>query len=511
MSTVQNLHDNKRIAKNSLLLYFRMILTMLVTLYTSRVVLSTLGVTDFGIYNVVGGIVAMFGFLNGSMSTTTQRYITFELGKGNFNQLNKVFNTCQLILALLSLVIIILAETIGLWFLYNKMQIPAERMDAAFWVFQTSIMATVVMLMSVPYNATIVAHERMSAFAYISILEVSLKLGMVFLLLVFPIDKLILYSFLMLGVQLLIRMIYSFYCNKHFEETKLKLFLDKKLIYEMTNFTGWNLFGNIACIAYTQGVNILLNVFFGPVVNAARGISVQVQNAINQFSTNFQMAINPQITKTYAAGDYSYMHKLIYRSSKFTFLLLLLISLPVMIETQTILNLWLEDVPDYTPIFLRLMILTTIIDAVANPLMIAASSTGKVKRYQSTIGGILLLILPISYVVLKLGGDPQSVFVVHVLICLIAFVVRLFIIRPMINLSINKYICEVLLKCFFVMCASVPIPLIIKNIINDGWGCFIAVCVASIVTISISSFYLGFDKSEKEFVINKLKRIRGYI
>lgn len=496
--------NNKRIARNTLLLYFRMILTMLVTLYTSRVVLNILGITDFGIYNVVGGIVAMFGFLNGSMSTTTQRYITFELGKGNFEQLNKVFNTCQLILGSLSIIIIILAETIGLWFLYNKMQIPADRFNAAFWVFQTSILTTVIMLMSVPYNATIIAHERMSAFAYISILEVSLKLGMVFLLLAFSIDKLILYTFLMLGVQLSIRIIYSIYCSKNFKETKFKLVLDKNLIKEMTSFTSWNLFGNIACIAYTQGINILLNMFFGPVVNAARGISVQVQNAINQFSSNFQMAINPQITKTYATGDYTYMHKLIYRSSKFTFLLLLLISLPVMIETQTILNIWLKKVPDYSSIFLRLMILTTIIDAVANPLMIAASSTGKVKLYQSVIGGILLLILPISYILLKRGGNPQSVFIVHLFICIIAFMIRLFIVRPMIHLQISSYIKEVLLKCFIVTCVAVPLPIILKYLIHDDFICLLSVCILSIITVSTSTYFWGFDKAEKDFIINKL-------
>lgn len=496
--------NNKRIAKNTILLYFRMIITMLVTLYTSRVVLKTLGVTDFGIYNVVGGIVAMFGFLNGSMSTTTQRYITFELGKGKFEELNKVFNTCQFILGLLSFIIILLAETIGLWFLYNKMQIPTDRINAAFWVFQSSIMATVVMLMSVPYNATIIAHERMSAFAYISILEVSLKLGMVYLLLVFSIDKLILYSFLMLGVQLLIRIIYTVYCRRHFKETKFNLCFDKRLILEMTNFTGWNLFGNVACIAFTQGLNILLNMFFGPVVNAARGISVQVQNAINQFSINFQMALNPQITKSYAAGDYRYMHKLIYRSSKFTFILLLLISLPVMMETQTILNLWLKDVPEYSSIFLRLMILTTIIDAVANPLMIAASATGKVRLYQSSIGGILLLILPISYIVLKLGGNPQSVFIVHIIICVIAFVARLFIIRPLVNLHIYDYLKEALFRCLMVMCGTIPLPIILKYILPDDLLSFLLVCTVCIVMATISSYFVGLDKTEKTFVKNKL-------
>lgn len=499
--------NNKRIAKNTMLLYLRLILTMLVSLYTSRVVLDTLGVVDFGIYNVVGGIVTMFGFLNGSMSTTTQRYITIELGRGNMKQLHKVFNTCQIILGALSVLIIILAETVGLWFLYNKMQIPTDRMEASLWVYQTSVAAAVIMLMSVPYNATIIAHERMSAFAYISILEVGLKLVLVYLLLVFSIDKLKLYSFLMLLVQLLIRLVYNIYCSKHFKETSFKLYWDLGLIREMVNFTGWNLFGNIACIAYTQGINILLNMFFGPVVNAARGISVQVQNAINQISTNFQMALNPQITKLYAVGDYVGMHKLICRSSKFSFLLLLLISLPVMVGTHDVLTIWLKEVPEYSSVFLRLMIVTTFIDSVANPLMVAASSTGKVKLYQSVIGFILLLILPISYVVLKLGGNPQSVFIVHVAVCIVAFVVRLFIVRSMIGLRIGYYAKEALLKCFIVTCIALPLPMTLRYMLPEGIPYFFVICILCIISVSLSIYMFGLDKSEKSVVVRKVKSI----
>lgn len=288
--------NNKRIAKNTLLLYFRMLFTMAVSLYTSRVVLNTLGVEDFGIYNVVGGVVAMFGFLNSAMSSSTQRYITFELGKNDFEQLKKVFNTSVSIHAFISVVILILAETIGLWFLYNKMTIPIERMDAALWVYQGAIASTIVLIMSVPYNATIIAHEKMSAFAYISVLEVVLKLLIVYLLLIGDFDKLKLYAVLMFSIQLIIRLIYGRYCKKHFSETKFQWTKDWKLFKEMLGFAGWNLWGNCAGIAFTQGVNILLNMFFGPAVNAARGIAVQVQNAVNQFSFNFQTALNPHTT-----------------------------------------------------------------------------------------------------------------------------------------------------------------------------------------------------------------------
>lgn len=311
--------NNKRIAKNTLLLYIRMMLTMAVSLYTSRVVLNTLGVEDFGIYNVVGGVVAMFGFLNGAMATTTQRYITFELGRNDFKQLKKIFNISVSIHAFISIIILILAETIGLWFLYNKMTIPVERIDAALWAYQGSIISTIILIMSVPYNALIIAHEKMSTFAYISVLEAVLKLLIVYMLLIGDFDKLKLYALLMCCIQLIIRFIYGNYCKRHFPETKFQLYKDLKLFNNMLAFAGWNLWGNCASITFTQGVNILLNIFFGPIVNAARGITTQVQGAVNQFSWNFQTALNPQITKSYASGDYIYMHKLIFRSSKFTF------------------------------------------------------------------------------------------------------------------------------------------------------------------------------------------------
>lgn len=507
------IQNSKKIAKNTLLLYFRMMFTMAVSLYTSRVVLNTLGVEDFGIYNVVGGVVAMFGFLNSAMSSSTQRYITFELGKNNFTQLKKVFNTSISIHIFISIVILILAETIGMWFLYNKMTIPIERMEAALWTYQGAIASTIVLIMSVPYNATIIAHEKMSAFAYISVLEVVLKLLVVYLLLIGNFDKLKLYSILMLTIQLIIRLIYGYYCKKHFPETKLQLAKDWKLFKEMLGFAGWNLWGNCASIAFTQGINILLNMFFGPTVNAARGIAVQVQNAVNQFSFNFQTALNPQITKSYATEDYMYMHKLIFRSSKFTFFLLLFLSLPIQLETEIILTIWLKNVPEHTVNFLRIILCVTIIDATANPLMISAAATGKVKLYQSAIGSILLTILPISYTILKIGGNPESVFIVHLSICAIAFIIRLFIIRPMIQLNINHYFKEVILKCFVVTLTSLALPIGIKYFTDDSLASFLVVCFTCVLSVALTIYILGFEQNEKQFInqkilltINKIRR-----
>lgn len=314
--------NSKRIAKNTLLLYFRMLFMMAVSLFTSRVILNTLGVEDYGINNVVGGIVAMFGFINSSMTSATQRYITFALGKGEKERLKTVFSTSLQIHSLIALLIVLLGETIGMWFLYNKMQIPSDRMEAAFWVLQCSIVSTVVMIISVPYNAAIIAHEKMSAFAYISVLEVVLKLLIVYILVVFSVDKLILYAFLFLGIQIFIRFCYSIYCNRHFKETKYRHVWDKALFKEMTGFAAWSLFGNLSAVLFTQGLNMLLNVFFGPAVNAARGVAVQVQHAIQQFVGNFQMALNPQITKNYAKGEMQEMYNLMYRSARFSFYLL---------------------------------------------------------------------------------------------------------------------------------------------------------------------------------------------
>lgn len=501
--------NNKRIAKNTLLLYFRMLVTMAVSLYTSRVVLNILGVEDFGIYNVVGGIVAMFGFINGSMTSATQRYLTFELGQNNRAQLTKVFSTSLSIHGIISFLIIVLAETVGLWFLWNKMQIPADRMNAAFWVFQCSVAASVIMIMSVPYNAAIIAHERMSAFAYISIIEVSLKLLIVCFLRYFHTDKLILYAVLIVIVQFLIRLCYSWYCNRHFNETKYRWSWDKGLFKEMTGFASWNMFGSLAAITFTQGLNLLLNMFFGPVVNAARGIAVQAQTAIGQFSSNFQTALNPQITKSYATGDMEYMHGLIFRSAKFSFfLLLLLLSLPVLIETKAILTLWLKIVPDHTVVFLRIMLCTTWVYAVSNPLITAASATGKIKLYQSVVGGLLLLILPISYLCLRFGLPAYSVFIVHLVIEITAQFARLLMLKRMIKLSLREYFSKVVWCIFKVTAIALAVPLAVAYWQpGEGIWNLLTIFLICAISTSMSVYWFGLTPGEKIYICSKVSSI----
>lgn len=499
----QSSANNKRIAKNTLLLYFRMLFMMAVSLFTSRVILNTLGVEDYGIYNVVGGVVAMFGFINGSMSSATQRYITFALGKGDENRLQTVFNTTLQIHAMIAAIIVLLGETIGLWFLYNKMQIPADRMDAAFWVLQCSIVSTVVMIVSVPYNADIIAHEKMSAFAYISVLEVVLKLAIVYMLVVFSVDKLILYAFLLLGIQLLIRFCYSIYCNRHFKETKYRHVWDKQLFKEMTGFAGWSLFGNLSGVLFTQGLNMLLNVFFGPVVNAARAVAVQVQNAIQQFVGNFQMALNPQITKTYAQGKMEEMHTLMFRSARFSFFLLFFLSLPVLFETEYILTVWLKTVPDNTVVFLRIMICTSLIYAIANPLIVANQATGKVKRYQAVCGTILLMILPISYVLLLLGCPAYCVFIAHFVMEAIAQLARMIMLRPLIGIGIKDYIVNIYARIALVVVASLILPFIAYNAMDSGIVRFLVLGIICVISVSGCAYYLGLNSNERVFVMSK--------
>lgn len=500
---MNNSDNNKRIAKNTLLLYVRTVFTMLVSLYTSRVVLNTLGVTDYGIYSVVGGVVAMFGFINGSMSSATQRYITFALGKGDMQNLRTVFSTALQIHTLIAALIFILGETVGIWFMYTQMQIPADRMDAAFWVLQCSIVSSAVMIVSVPYNADIIAHEKMSAFAYISILEVVLKLMVVYLLLVFDSDKLILYAFLILAVQLLIRICYSHYCHKRFPESKYQHRWNKSLFKEMTGFAGWSMFGNLSTVLCSQGLNMLLNVFFGPGVNAARAIAVQVQSSILQFVGNFQTALNPQITKTYAKGEMYEMHKLIFRSARFSFYLLFLLSLPVLFETNFILTVWLKEVPDNTVIFLRIIICTSLIYSLANPLIVANQATGKVSKYQAVCGSMLILIFPISYVCLKLGLPAYSVFIVHFCMEALTQLARMIILRPLIGIRLRDYFMNVYSRVLVVVSLSIIAPFLVYSNMDDSAVRFFAVCAVCALSVCSVAYTIGLTKNERVFVKDK--------
>jgi O-antigen/teichoic acid export membrane protein len=484
-----------------------MLLTMAVSLYTSRIVLNTLGVEDFGIYNVVAGFVIMFGFLNNAMASGTQRFLAFEIGRKNKIQLRNVFSMSVNIHFLIAFIILIFAETIGLWFVNNQLTIPPDRMAAARFVYHFSILTLIVNMVSVPYNAMIIAHERMNVFAWVSIIEVSLKLFIVFVLQWLGYDKLKFYAVLMFGVALLIRLIYGMYCNKKFEESKFRFYWDKPLFKTLVSYAGWNLWGNAAGAIMGQGVNILLNIFFGPVVNAARGIAFQVRGAVNQFVHNFQMAMNPQIIKSFAANDLKYMHQLIFQGAKFSYFLLFTLSLPIILEAEIILKLWLKTVPEYTLIFTRLVLINVLIDSVSGPLMTAAQASGKIKMYQGIVGGLLIFNLPVSYIFLKWGYAPEITLYVSIGISLIALLVRLKIISPLVNLNILKFLNEVIFRITPVTLIAIIIPILIITNLQESYFRLIITIFSSFLLIVTTTYFVGLGKNEQHFVNKKLKQV----
>ena len=508
----QTSDNNKRIAKNTLLLYVRMLFTMAVSLFTSRVILNTLGVEDYGINNVVGGIVTMFSVLSGSLSSSISRFITFELGKGNIERLKTIFSTGVNIQLGMSVLIIIIAEAVGIWFLNAKMNIPADRMVAANWVFQCAILTFVLNLLSVPYNAAIIAHEKMSAFAYISVVEVSLKLIIVYMLMISPFDRLETYAVLLLLVGAVIRFIYGYYCKRHFEECTYHFVFDKPVLKEMTGFAGWNFLGNGAYMLNTQGVNILMNLYFGVAVNAARGIATQVDAALKQFVNNFTTAVNPQITKSYAQGDLDYMHKLVCRSAKFSAFLMMFFAVPIILETNTILTIWLKTVPDYAVIFLQWIIISSFMDTVlANSLVTSMFATGKIKRYQIIVTTVGCLVFPLSWIAFKLGFEPQVGYILYFIIYTILLFVRLYLLKDMVKLPVMMYIREVLYKLVPVIVVGFAIPGILILTMDAGWLRLILVCLLSVLVTAASEYFIGLSNKEKDFVAEKIKLVIGKI
>ena len=508
----QTSDNNKRIAKNTLLLYFRMLFMMAVSLFTSRVVLNTLGVEDYGIYNVVGGIVTMFSVLSGSLSSSISRFITFELGKGNIERLKTIFSTGVNIQLGMSVLIIIIAEAVGIWFLNTKMNIPTDRMVAANWVFQCAILTFVLNLLSVPYNAAIIAHEKMSAFAYISVVEVTLKLIIVYMLTISPFDRLKTYAVLLLCVGAVIRFIYGYYCKRHFEECTYHFVFDKPVLKEMTGFAGWNFLGNGAYMLNTQGVNILMNLYFGVAVNAARGIATQVDAALKQFVNNFTTAVNPQITKSYAQGDLDYMHKLVCRSAKFSAFLMMFFAVPIILETNTILTIWLKTVPDYAVIFLQWIIISSFMDTVlANSLVTSMFATGKIKRYQIIVTTVGCLVFPLSWIAFKLGFEPQVGYILYFIIYTILLFVRLYLLKDMVKLPVMMYIREVLYTLAPIIVVGFSIPGILILTMDAGWLRLILVCLLSVLVTAASEYFIGLSNKEKNFVAEKIKLVIGKI
>ena len=498
--------DKKRVAKNTLMLYIRMIFYMVVSLYTSRVVLQTLGVEDFGIYNVVGGVISMLGFLNASLTGSTARFITFALGKGNFENLKNTFAATSNLHLALAIIIVILGETVGLWFLNTQLTIPAERMEAANWIYQASIVTSFLSIAQMPYSFTIVAHEKMNVYAYVGILEVCLKLGIVYLLLVSPFDKLISYSFLLTGVGALITFIYIFYCRRNYKECRHKLFWDGKLYKELLSFSGWTLYSTISWMTKGQGINMLLNIFFGPVVNAARGIAFQVNSAVKSFISNFSTAFNPQITKLYASEQYNELYPFISQCTKLSSLLLLFLALPILMETDFVLSLWLGEVPEHAVLFTKLVLIESLIDVMSTAMTYGISATGQIKKYQIANGTINLLNLPISYLLLKLGYNANSVFILSICITFAIFLTVMHYANKTYNFPIKQFLKNVVVRVGVIGITSSFILFFLVHAMEPSWERFLLTGFTSVALNLVLSYYIGLNNHERNYIIQVIRK-----
>ena len=499
--------NNKRIAKNTLLLYLRTIFLMLITLYTRRVILDQLGVDDYGIYNVVGGFVAMFSVISSALSSSISRFITFELGRGDIKRLTTIFSTSVNIQLGLCFIILVLGEAIGIWFVNTRMNIPPDRIIAANWVFQCSILTFCINLISVPYNSCIIAHEKMSAFAYISILEAALKLLICYMLIVSPVDKLIAYSLLMLFVAILIRFVYGLYCARNFEECKYRICYEKEIVKEMTGFAGWSFFPNVAWIFNTQGVNILINLFFGVALNAARGIASQVESAVMMFVRNFTTALNPQITKYYANGDKENMFLLMCRGTKFTYFLTLLMVLPLFLETEYVLQLWLKEVPTHTVIFVQLSIIGSIINNIGNTCYTACQATGNIKRFSIVVTTVGFLVFPLTWLGFKLGLPVESTYIIYILVYICVSIACMLMTRWLLQFPLSMFLRKALLPIVWVTILSSIIPTLLSLRMESSFVRFIITCMVSVLSTCAAIYLTGLSKHEKRIIIDKMLKV----
>lgn len=506
----KELDNNKRVAKNTLLLYLRMFLMTCISLYTSRIMLQALGVANLGIYNVVGGVVGLMGILNGAMVVSTQRYLSFGLGQHNLRKLAEVFTTCFTIYVLLCIVLLILAETLGLWIVNTKLIIEPERMYAANWVYQFSIFTCVTSLLVSPYNAAIIAHEKMSIYAYFSILNAILQLVIVYLIQILPWDVLISYGFLLMSITFINTAYSWFYCIRKFPECKIIRYFDKKKFKELLSYSGWNLFGSMSGVLRVQGVSILLNMFFTPAVNAAMAIAGQVNCKIEMFFTNFMVAVRPQIVKYYAQGDLDGMIRLVTRSSKFAFYLIFWIGMPIFLESPYIINLWLGQLPEYVVPFVRLMIVLSAVESMTQPIMTAAHATGKIKFYQVTVGSIMLLNLPIVYICLELGADPYSVIIVSIGLSVFCTFLRVWVLKRLMPFPAMKYFKNAYIKPIIVAVTASIIPVALHLFLDATFFNVILICLLCLICTFISIYVLGLTTGERTYIttiiLSKFKR-----
>lgn len=499
----------KRIAKNTAFLYVRMAVLMLINLYVSRVVLNALGVEEFGVYNVVGGFVALFSILSGSLTAAISRFITFELGKGNDVRLKQVFSMSITVLLILVLLILFLSETVGLYFFETKIVIPIGRESAAFWCYQFSVVAFVINLLSIPYNACIVAHERMSTFAYVGLFEGFGRLLIAWSLGVYAGDKLVFYALLLMLLSFVIRLIYGVYCKRNFSECVFRINKDTALFKEMFAFSSWNFIGAASGTLRDYGGSVLLNLFFGPSINAARGLAMQMNSAVSSFSSNFVTALNPQIIKAYAEDDKDYLFKLLFGGAKCALFPLLLVSLPIIFNVDFVLKIWLKNIPDYTPIFVVLSLVNIMCESISHPMVVAMLATGKIRNYQLVVGGFQMLNIPISYIWLRNNGNPISVFVVSIVISQLCLYSRLYMLRGMIGLPVKTFLSKVYFRSVLLAFFSFLIPYLfmqMSHIDNDVIR-FIFVSMVSVISSLFFILFVGCAKEERRVVIAKIRGV----
>ena len=496
--------NNNRIAKNTFMLYLRMFFTMAVSLYTSRIVLNTLGIEDYGIYNVVGGVVSMLAFFNSSMATSTQRFLNVEMGKGNYEILNKVFINAVNAHYLIGIVTVLGLETFGLWFIYYKLNIPEAQFHAALWVFHLSVASLFVSIISTPYNAAIIANEKMSVYAYFSIFEVIAKLLIVYLLLMLPYNKLTVYAILLFLISVTMRLAYNLYCKKYFRECNYRWIWDINLIKKMFSFTGWMLFGCLSDMLGNQGVNILINMFFGPVYNAARGIAVQIRTAIDSFIVNFLTAVRPQIVKSYSTGEWDYMYKLTFSASRLSYYLLLLLVMPVFFSTHYILGIWLKNIPPYCEIFTQLTLVELLIRTTYTPIAQINQASGKIRNYQLAISVLFLLNFILSYIVYKMGMPVFSSFIVAIVVAVVGLFVRLIILKHDNQFPALEYLKTVFLPIIPVTLLAIAIPVIYNIYSESSFQTFFIQSVLCVLCASISIWYVGLNTGEKTVIKGKI-------
>ena len=498
----------KRIIQNTGFLYMRMLLTMAISFYTTRIVLEQLGVHDYGIYNVVGGLVSIFSILSASLSSSISRFLTFELGKGNMQKMKVIFSSSIFIQLGLSIIVIFFLETVGVWFLNTKMNIAPARMTAANWVLQCSAITFAINMLSVPYNAAIIAYERMQAFAYIGLLEVSLKLAVAFMLFIPFFDSLILYALLLVLASGIVRLTYSLYCKKHFDTCRVEFKFNKNILKEMFSYSGWTFIGSSSAILRDQGVNIVMNIFCGTAINAARGVAMQINGAITSFSHNYMLAVNPQIIKSYAIGNVSETIQLAFRSSRFSFFLLYCLSLPILIVMPFILSIWLTETPDHTVSFSRIILFFGMSEALSTPFMYVNQATGKIKVYQLVVGGIQMLNLPLAYMLLKIGLNSNWVFIQSIILSQLGLFSRLIILSKNVGLSISKFLSQVYLKVIIVLTIGVVFSFILTEIIptNNFFNNILLGALSFLIGV-LSSYLFGCTRGEKNFIMEKIHTV----